>query len=383
MSCPDFEKLMLYLDGELDEEDLRIVREHLEDCEECRRILATQSRLEESWRNDFRFPEGSEFRRMEDRIFGRVHGRRGWRSMIPVAAGIIAVLLGVKLILTGNPSLDRVSSTAAEWTKDYTMEDTRVGVPGRTGEHSGPEAPGPAPESPEETAEQPLEEHEELVEEMIVDHDGTGDAATRSLVDETSVMRQQVASDVTEDMESSGSFAYGGGVLRGSAQVEQDEIPSAHDSSVFAEEAAGLIGQTPQEEAGERWETGTAADDTALIRSAEVVPDMTGVTTSESDRYLSEGLEEVEAQDETVCFEEELVSCPPEYFNRTDDGCVALVFDGEGMPDSLTAVLLDSLSPGWRDYIKPVFMDTVMVVPLADLNEILRYGGGVPAETTE
>lgn len=383
MSCPDFEKLMLYLDGELHEEELHRVREHLEGCVECRRVLATQSRLEESWRSGFSFPEGSEFRRMEDRIFRRVHGRRGWRSIIPVAAGIIAVLLGVKLILSENPSLDRVSSTAMEWTEDYSLESNRGEVRGRAGEPSGPEATGPVQETPEDTAEQPLEEQEELIEGMIADHDRTGEPATRSLLDETASAQHQVASEVTDDMEETVGSAFGGGALRGSDQAGQDEILDIADAAVSEEETAGLLGRSVEHGAEEDREPEAGIADTSVLQSAPAVPDMTGISTSESESCLSAGPEEVEAQQETVSLEEGIAYCPSEYYNRLDDGYLVLAFDENGMPDSMTAVLLDSLSPGWRDYIQSEFMDTVMVVPLSDLNDLLWYGGGVPAETTD
>ena len=56
MKCPDFETLMLFLDGELEGDELSEVAGHVDSCPECLRILKTQRRLEESWRDDFEYP---------------------------------------------------------------------------------------------------------------------------------------------------------------------------------------------------------------------------------------------------------------------------------------------------------------------------------------
>ena len=46
--CPDAEFLAVYLDGELTSAERTLVEQHLSDCRQCRRIVATAVRSEES-----------------------------------------------------------------------------------------------------------------------------------------------------------------------------------------------------------------------------------------------------------------------------------------------------------------------------------------------
>jgi anti-sigma factor RsiW len=46
--CPDAEILAVYLDGELTSTERTLVERHLSDCRQCRSIVATAVRSEES-----------------------------------------------------------------------------------------------------------------------------------------------------------------------------------------------------------------------------------------------------------------------------------------------------------------------------------------------
>ena len=100
MNCPDFATLMRYMDRELPDDTAKTVKKHLESCSRCRALVRSQERLEESWRNAYVPPGGSVFERMEEETFRRIgEGKSRRRFILPAAAGLIAVLLGLKLIL--------------------------------------------------------------------------------------------------------------------------------------------------------------------------------------------------------------------------------------------------------------------------------------------
>jgi len=82
---------------------------------------------------------------------------------------------------------------------------------------------------------------------------------------------------------------------------------------------------------------------------------------------------------------EELVSrfCYSDVEGRMNvkDYCVKLVFDIEGNPDSTTALFLDSLLIGWSGYIPFYCIDTVLIIPVADVRDLFMDGDELPAET--
>ena len=95
MSCPNFQELSAYLDGELPEEPSRKVERHLRECPGCRSCLDDWSRMRKRL---VELPVPGE---SGTRIFMNLHSRRPSRTVhvpFPVAAaGVIA--LAVSLVL--------------------------------------------------------------------------------------------------------------------------------------------------------------------------------------------------------------------------------------------------------------------------------------------
>jgi hypothetical protein len=96
-NCPDALRLMAYMDGELDPEEMARVSAHLSSCPDCSSFLATQSALERSWRDSWQDPPDFRFNAMRKKV---VPGRRkaglpGWA--MGIAAGAAAVFLGIRV----------------------------------------------------------------------------------------------------------------------------------------------------------------------------------------------------------------------------------------------------------------------------------------------
>ncbi|MEN8209766.1 MAG: zf-HC2 domain-containing protein, partial [Candidatus Fermentibacteria bacterium] len=130
MNCPDFDTLMMLLDGELPSARMKEVSEHVRLCSRCRNLIDSQRKLETSWRDSFTAPKEDDFRSMEWIIYRRMNRRSRWKFFVPAAAGIIAVLLGVKLIMENQPFKGRISESSIDRQTDYEsyvlhLEDTR------------------------------------------------------------------------------------------------------------------------------------------------------------------------------------------------------------------------------------------------------------------
>lgn len=412
MKCPDFETLMLFLDGELEGDDLRSVAGHLDSCPECRRVLETQKRLEESWRDDFEYPAAMEFRLREDALFRRMNRRSIWRTLAPAAAGIIAALIGFKIIMGTRPSLDRVSTLARGRTsEEYLLED--MAEPERGGMAQSPmedtsedfvtmdevtEIAGELEEAPEETL--VLQSGDSMYrsvmsEEVAVaaDADAVSESQQPQSVGNNSRGAGETACTVEESVEGtmtggSGGVAVGGFGYSATEQLEQAGPPE----TVFQDGSAETCDDFPS--------SGLVDDRSGFDQTVASDMEMDSadnrlVTTIAADVEGQEAASESWQEIELFCCEEEEQEMQEEedvmpgathsgFFNEEDTGeLVTLTFDPWGVPDSATALLLDSLSPGWRDYIHYDFKDTVMVVPLAGVSDLILNGGSMPAETME
>lgn len=106
-SCPDELELMLWLDGELDEKSTERIRTHLADCIRCREIVETQREIEKTYRDSFIDPPDEAFKSLRWRISKSVVHRKitGLNILIPVAATILAVFIGIKYLLPSTGEL--------------------------------------------------------------------------------------------------------------------------------------------------------------------------------------------------------------------------------------------------------------------------------------
>ncbi|MFO8183280.1 MAG: hypothetical protein R6U39_03830 [Candidatus Aegiribacteria sp.] len=342
MKCPDFDTLMMFLDGELRDDMMRQVSEHLRSCDRCGKVLASQRRLERSWRDDFEYPENDEFRRAEDELFRRMHRSGGWKVLLPAAAGIIAALLGVKLILGSGPTLDRVSAVARS-----RMEQSV---------HPAPEA---------------LEAEEEPAVFQ--------DSAVIGRSDDLETP-ESAGESMNRDIPDAGSRSYGlsGYTAADEAPEETEEMLRDATEGTAAARDEALPGSSRGETAEEQVEVDGMAGGLAAMEEAQEP----AITLSlDSDTM---GLETVST--ETTRHSGDLDSAPESSYwieEAEAEPGLLLVFDAGGWPDSATALLLDSLLPDWRDYIQVEFEDTVMVVPPDDLDDLIRNGSILPEQATE
>lgn len=343
MKCPDFETLMMFLDGELRDDMMLQVSEHVRTCGRCRKVLESQRKLESSWRDDFVYPERDEFRHAEDELFRRMHRRGGWKVLLPAAAAIIAALLGIKLILHSGPTLDRVSAVARSRMQESVL-------PAPEGLEAG-EEPALFPDSAAFGQYDYMEAPEDAGEAVIGD---IPDARGRSY----GLTGYTAADEVPEETEEIRQDAP-----EGTVTVPEEDISVSSPGEPAAEQVQvdGIAGGAAGMEAQEPEIILSLDSDTMGLASVSTV-------TARHDSYSES------APESSYWMEEEEIEAEP---------WIRLVFDAEGWPDSATVLLLDSLLPDWRDYIHYEFKDTVLVVPLDDLNDLIRKGSDLQEQATE
>ena len=379
MNCPDFDTLMMLLDGELGEERMKEVAGHVRSCSRCRNLVNSQRNLETSWRDNFVTPEDDKFRRIEWIIYRRMHRKR-WKFFVPAAAGIIAVLLGVKLIMNNEPFKGRATDLLRDGRTEYASytlrleyeqdESTVTDIDGFDPEEAAADESTIAPTDESVPVEDVtgettsgavgygIAEAEVTLPQSAVEEDGSEGflRSTGDFTQETDL--QSIAGGEVIAGGSGGSGSASPGGIVNEEECEESEIP---EEIILTEAVAGSIT--------------SLSDDTAGLAVSETVSSSTGISEDmEGDRGLNQ-------------------SC--DYYSRFHEGSdqdlnttktdiyVELVFDAGGQPDSCTALLLDSLFAGWSDYIPFVYRDTVLVVPLAGVLELFVESSTVPAETIE
>jgi hypothetical protein len=391
MNCSDFDTLMLYLDGELPDERIEEISVHLATCVRCRELIDSQRRLETSWRESFISPETEKFRNLEQSIFNRINRRWHWKALIPAAAGIIAVLLGVKLILTEQPSLDSVAertrSSRAELlneSADTITED--IDVPASLEEGDGTVFPGETASAAPEN----IQSHSDGAGETDGDIQDDLSSYTAPVLQELSPVEESpdetvsrgadevIPETVNSDFEigvASGSGVTGLPGLSGGCCAEEEEAEELRAS-------LGNVAADAGEDSGEA-ETAELMTDVFFSTDADGNENVACGATSEVSSSGFEALDyrSVEQQSECSYGFDDVPS--HEMDSLSAKTCVVLTFDSGGLPDSTTASLLDSLFACWNDYIPFEYRDTVLVIPLAEVQDLLLEGNSVPAETIE
>lgn len=388
MNCPDFDTLMMMLDGELQEEQLKAVTEHVMFCSKCRKIIDSQRKLETSWRDNFVEPDDEEFRSIERSIFNRINRRWRWKTLVPAAAGIIAVLLGVKLILNNQPSLQRVTDLSRTERLEYVTDTEKSGeeqteyLPSRVGD---------------------LENETTAESAPVLDSSESLDSAEDALLEtfnDTGYGYDGVVEGETAQTQAVTAEGYAEEFLRGSVGFAQETDRQTTTGGLVPGSGGGSgFYNAPEEESEE-----SVTTDEIVFMGAEVIPVCEEPVEINRDITLSldadtTGLETVVTVISTASAPEEMEdnrtshhsaeSCSR--YHEEDNGSVLpdgevyveLAFDASGIPDSITALLLDSLFIDWSDYIPFHCRDTVLIVPLAGVQDLLMDGNIVPAETIE
>jgi len=392
MNCPDFDTLMMLLDGELEEERSKEVSEHLRHCSRCRNLIDSQRNLETSWRDNFVTPEEDKFRIMEWIIYRRINRRARWKFFVPAVAGIIAVLLGVKLIMDNEPFKGRITELSREGRTeyesytlqlDYVQEESTISdIDGFDPEETDADGSIPAPveellsaedisgETISESVGYGIAELELAVLQPVNEEDGSEDAlrGRDSIAQEADRMIAAGGEPLAGGAGGSGSADPGG--LDYEEECEETELPAEIVCSGAVE------GICPEEQMDDIASITLSSDgDTAVSDDSETAPSSTGVCENTEDNSgWNQSSDYYSRYHDTS---------EHDIGDYKADNYVELVFDAEGQPDSSTALLLDSLFASWSDYIPCIYRDTVLVVPMAGIQEFFEEGSTVPVQTIE
>ena len=372
--CPSFEELMALMDGEVSEDTRKRLERHIAQCPSCSRIVDTQKRMESCWRQSWSDPPKRSFTHLQQNVLRRRgRARRLWRFGLPVAAAIVAALVGLRLFVPGTGGLlgsaDSPASRAARRAESViegagggrmNMVDTAAVDSMKA---SGEGAEGQLLEEASAGEEQaPEREGGEETEEIIV-----------STVSETAA--EEGFSDV--------SGFYGGGGAVGAAAAEPDQAVDQDDVLAGVETASsgtGLRDQPPVDEAqqpleesvsqGAVWEDENQPAEAQVLHEAAEPP---GLIADGADASLAESLEaEEEAQESFDADGQD---------RRIVDFCasasrqrvgVFLAFDSTGSVSSESGPLLDSLAPNWRTALDSLYTDTTLTMPLDSILELLE-----------
>ncbi len=392
MNCPDFDTLMMFLDDELGEERMKEVSHHVESCRRCRNLIDSQRNLETSWRDSFVTPEDNKFRSMEWIIYRRINRRARWKFFVPAAAGIIAVLLGVKLIIDNQPFKGRVTELSRDRQTEYVSytlqfveerdELPASGIDGFDSEGTTVDGSITAPAdridsiedvSAETTSEavgygtanaEPVDRQFAVLADTVEEY-LRGSSSTAQETDLHTVAGGEV---IAGGSGGTGSVGFGG--LINEVEYEEAEIP---EEIILA---GAVEGCSPEEQTDDTGDTTLSFDaDTAGLAACETVHSSTGVFNDMEDNMVV---------NQSCDYYSRVHETSDHDMNTTKaDIYVELVFDEGGQPDSSTALLLDTLFAGWSDYIPFVYRDTVIIVPMAGISELFVESSIVPAETIE
>lgn len=389
MKCPEFETLMLMLDGELSGDQLKDVVHHVETCQRCSDIIGSQVHLETLWRDSLRVPDADKFREIEQRLFERMHrrSRSRWWTVIPVAASIAAVLLGVKLILTDKPSIEDVTGhsmyrssedlSAVERMEDFelpaasqpafgadpveveTHMETEIFLEQETSEDIEPETP----------------EDADLFRTIDISEEITSLSKTADLgypeSEYAGELSEYTSRGVTEELVDTYTGSAAGGINRiagGEMVLEEEESQSADDLVFEGDELCQQVASTGQ----------LLHNETVDSTNGQGLTAACTMTASSDER--SEETEMFQVADGSVMSED---SARVRSLGSAKLMNAELFFNAKGEPDSITALLLDSLIPEWHEYIPFTFRDTALIVPLADIQDLLINENYEPAELNE
>ncbi|MCK4506638.1 MAG: zf-HC2 domain-containing protein [Candidatus Aegiribacteria sp.] len=398
MKCPDFEVLMLMLDGELPEDQLKEVTDHVESCPHCTRIIRSQEHIETSWRDSFISPGDDKFREIEQKLFEKInyHSSRKWWTVIPIAAGIVAVLLGVKLILSEKPLIEKPPGYPM-----YESEEHRT-VTGQMEDSFSQDAPEAESGIDLVMSETPFETQQDQSSDISVEtgtysrmsSTGYGLDTDREISGAVSggvAERQAGASGNTQGGEGlPGVFATGGereesidvstgaarGLLNGDYCYEEAALEEAEESLFYDNRISeDEIISSPESVSGGLHQEVSEGETTLSLDM-----DTIGLTAVSSAPVVSiddrtENIVGIQTCDGIIPAEEAAVL----WRDSAKLISVELVFDINGEPDSTTALLLDSLIPEWYLYIPFIFRDTTLIIQRDNICEYFVNVNSTPA----
>lgn len=350
MECPEFSELMRLNDGEMSGREAENLSIHLEECADCRRILNYLKKTEQTWRDDYRNPPDVQFNLLEEKLMEEIFSTRRRRRFIPAIAAVFIAILGTTFIL-----MNRTITTVMTEDNGVTTEEYMEGCDSSS---NIPEISVAVIEKDESESDITREGETAGTVSMITydicfdgealdDYGGEETVehaeASTSEIDEFTVVGTQSGEDA--QVESSPSISGGAGGVRVAAETET--IVLSGESSYRDDDTSGSLPVSEVEGVSSQSIADRTVEGPADVSDSEV-------TFIESDEQEAE--EELHSQQN--------VGVDSIQFYR-------IVILENGIPDSISATILDSLFWGWRDYIPFQMKDTTFTVVPDELESIL------------
>lgn len=374
MKCPEFRELMRWHDGESSIEETKEISHHLKSCDDCQRIMDYLSRIEEVWRDDYRDPPGAQFDLLEKNLMDELYTPKRNRRFVSAAAAVLIALLGTTFILMNRESITSVIGDKEATTPEYTEES---GAPVNEG--------GYAVSDIQQDESEPDIPEEECTTDVLQAETGTPiEDASVQLEETEEVIASEGISTIVSDAD---DWEPNDACLAGEVPIQQE----VSESEGTAAEVVGGYRATYQTlgSSTEAVDNSVSIDvDTGTetcSSSDSSTGGITGTSGSTSATLSPSGEDDQVLSDSSMNFacvvtgDTSVEASGGEHLylmqdsgHVTADSLCRITLLEDGMPDSLSAVTLDSLFPRWRDYIPFRMKDTTFTVAPEMLENILR-----------
>lgn len=364
-SCPSFDMLMRFMDGELSPGESALLGTHLENCPDCRRVLESQGMLERSYRESFAAPPEDAFRLMEKRVMASAPRTvRRIPASIQIAAALILTLAGMRLVAGHETELLRVRPAE---TIVVTAESEAIPGAARDSAQALEEVHPDVPvESMSSVTGQVAELGQEILDYRVSDLVISDEQAQANRGDESGA--GGLVGDVTLAMDS-GSYGGGGGEAAGDGAVGQ-ALPSVAPG--YTGTSGGSIDdmvQTACQEAPECLSISEEGEESDVLGS--ISAGRTCDADGTSGETEARDLERSRFESFTSGFAQAAVGAAGTLLASSPPASFFLVFNASGEPASPDSVFLDESFPGWKDSLRGHMRDTTLVLSTDGFAELM------------
>ncbi len=357
MKCPEFTELMRLHDGELTEGETKAILSHLDACTDCRRTIDYLRKTEQAWREDYREPTDAQFSLLKEKLMKEVFPKRKLQKFIPAVAAVLIALLGTTFILINR---DTVVSEALQ--DDHLAVQEPMGKPDSSDDTAEPVQPaGQAGDTASRFFDGETEEVLTSEEETPINTAESEDSGTAS-----NVIAADGSSGSDSGLECEGTGDLKRDIITGGTVADEESLPESiveSDEVVITYGASSSAGGCPPGNSGTQLTA--EQNDSALQQpsgDAEVCESI--LLREATEISLSAGMVGSTEESESQNLEQaESVDTIPHY---------RITLLQNGIPDSLSTIVLDSLFSGWRDYIPLMLVDSVLAEMPDELENILR-----------
>lgn len=356
MSCPRFDELMSYADGEMAGADAARMKAHLERCGSCRALLASQADIEDLYRRGFTEPSEASMESLRASIASDIRKRRFYTKILPIAAAFLVAIGGMRFMV--RERIVEMPGTGSD------LPVATMPVAGAGGEMSAETVLVTASVSPtlQLPADDVLQEQQELgVEEAS----RSGDLLSQTI----ETVSSGAAAETGPSDSGTTFYCYGGSGTMADMQpaiADQTVAADREDERHTPEQPATPLGGAEIDGGGSAG--GGASGAMAFGRTGEVW---------QSPEAASEAFESGYAQEAEGGDYDNLPGCAGLAVStiaaqRACERCeVVLEFDSSGNARSPDSLLLDEALPGWKDSLQGRIIDSILVVPVKELEEFL------------